>query len=327
MIFTDIDQQIDVAIKTEGTCRIRGSAFSLIPAAEWCQPMIRSNDLDKGSMSGENRSMRCKEIELTLPLYFDGGLRSGDAAEIERHLDGCPVCRQRLADLKDLKSEIASLSRPRLSAERIGMIRAAVAESLPISPTAAPGFRLIESTGNWFDRWLFPSTIGSFASFVMGITLLWLLMSPAEGLNVAANRTPQQPAERPIYLTGSDPLSVELTPFQYASTRYSVSAESPSVNPQGALVALTRSLLRGEMKDEEVVVVADVFGNGLARIAEVVEPLNDDQAIRDLEKALQSDPDFAPFVPASMDRRGQSVRVVLKLQTVDVDMRQTPPVN
>lgn len=278
-------------------------------------------------MSGENRSVRCKEIELTLPLYFDSGLSSSDALALDEHLNVCPVCRQRLADLKDLKSEIASLARPRLSAERIGMIRLAVAESLPISPTAAPGFKLIENTGNWFDRWLMPSLVGSLASLILGVTLVWLIMSPSESLEVAANRTPQQPAERPIFLAGNDPLAAELTPFQYASTRYSVSAESPSVNPQGALIALTRSLLRGEMKDDEVVVVADVFGNGLARIAEVVEPINDDKAIRDLEKALQSDPSFAPFVPAEMDRRGESVRVVLRLQTVDVDTRQASPMN
>lgn len=289
--------------------------------------MIRSILKVKENMSGENRSMHCKEVELILPLYFDGGLRSGEAASIDEHLDGCPVCRQRLADLKEIRSEIASLVRPRLSAERIGMIRLAVAESLPVTSAAAPGFKLIETTGSWFDRWLMPSMVGSLASLVLGITLVWLIMSPANVAEVAANRTPQQPVERPIYLAGNDPLAAELTPFQYASTRYSVSAESPSVNPQGALIALTRSLLRGEMKDDEVVVVADVFGNGLARIAEVVEPINDDKAIRDLEKALQSDPSFAPFVPAEMDRRGESVRVVLRLQTVDVDTRQPLPVN
>ncbi len=289
--------------------------------------MIRSTLKVKENMSGENRSMRCKEVELILPLYLDGGLRSAEAASLDEHLDGCPVCRQRLADLKAIKSEIAALARPLLSAERIGMIRLAVAESLPVTSAAAPGFKLIESTGSWFDRWLMPSMVGSLASLVLGVTLLWLIMSPANVSEVAANRTPREPAERPIYLTGNDPLAAELTPFQYASTRYSVSAESPSVNPQGALIALTRSFLRGEMKDDEVVVVADVFGNGLARIAEVVEPINDDRAIRDLEKALQSDPSFAPFVPAEMDRRGQSVRVVLRLQTVDVDTRQASPMN
>jgi hypothetical protein len=98
-----------------------------------------------------------------------------------------------------------------------------------------------------------------------------------------------------------------------------IAGESPSINPQGALVALTRSLVRGEMKDDEVVVVADVFGNGLAQIAEVVEPSHDRHAVAQLQKALESDPAYAPFVSADMDRRSDPVRVVLKIQSVNVN--------
>lgn len=125
--------------------------------------------------------------------------------------------------------------------------------------------------------------------------------------------------------------ALDLSPSEYANTRLAISGESPSVNPQGALVALTRSLVRGEMKDEEVVVVADVFGNGLARIAEVVEPPADDRAIEQLEKALESDPVYAPFVPASFDGRSENMRVILKIQNVnvktflDAPKRNTPP--
>jgi hypothetical protein len=97
-----------------------------------------------------------------------------------------------------------------------------------------------------------------------------------------------------------------------------VAGESPSVNPQGALVALTRSLVRGEMKDDEVVVVADVFGDGLAQIAEVVEPSHDRRAVDRLQKALEAGSDSAPFVSADMDRRSDPVRVVLKIQNVNV---------
>ena len=121
-------------------------------------------------------------------------------------------------------------------------------------------------------------------------------------------------------LAKADPLvpGVDISPGDYATSRMSVSGESPSINPQGALVALTKSLVRGEMHDDEVVVVADVFGDGLARIEEVVEPSRDRRMIEDLRKALQSDPAYAPFVPASMDKRSQNIRVVLKIQSVNV---------
>ena len=65
-----------------------------------------------------------------------------------------------------------------------------------------------------------------------------------------------------------------------------LSDASPSVNPSGALVAVSNSLMRGNMKDEEVVVVADVFSNGLAQIAEVVEPTNNWKTVNELERAF-----------------------------------------
>jgi len=90
------------------------------------------------------------------------------------------------------------------------------------------------------------------------------------------------------------------------------------------LIALTRSLVRGDMRDDEVVVVADVFGDGLARIAEVIEPSRDSKAIMELRKALESDPAYSPFVAANLDKRSNSVRVVLRFQSVDVHTG-TPP--
>jgi hypothetical protein len=77
--------------------------------------------------------------------------------------------------------------------------------------------------------------------------------------------------------------------------------------------------VRGEMKEDEVVVVADVFSNGLAQIAEVVEPTNNWKTVNELEEALKNDPDYAPFVPAKADHRSETVRVIFKIQHVEVD--------
>jgi hypothetical protein len=147
-----------------------------------------------------------------------------------------------------------------------------------------------------------PSSVGTFASVVLGIAFLWLLtLSPV--------RVPQSFAE----------MNEDQLQLAYVEQRVDVSSESPSINPQGALVALTNSLVRGEMKDDEVVVVAEVFGNGLAKIDEVVEPSHNRRAVGELQKALESDPSFAPFVPADLDKRPSSVKVVLKIQSVNVN--------
>lgn len=128
---------------------------------------------------------------------------------------------------------------------------------------------------------------------------------------LASNRNP--------YSTNS---FAEISPSEYAQARLGLAGESPSINPQGALIALTKSLIHGGMKDDEVVVVADVFSNGLAQIAEVVEPSHNWRAVGELEKALDSDPSVAPFVPTSLESRPDSVRVVLKFQSVDVNTNQ-----
>jgi hypothetical protein len=155
-----------------------------------------------------------------------------------------------------------------------------------------------------------PSSLGTVASAVIAVGFVWLL-----SLTPVPSRS-QPFADFPVYRDPSQ--------LAYAGPRRDVSSESPSVNPQGALVALTNSLVRGEMNDDEVVVVAEVFGNGLAKIDEVVEPSRNRRAVGELEKALRSDPDFAPFVPANLDQRPDSVRVVLKIQSVNVNTRIRP---
>ncbi|MEO8648304.1 MAG: zf-HC2 domain-containing protein [Acidobacteriota bacterium] len=254
--------------------------------------------------------MHCRDIKIDLALYRDGGLLPQTRAAIDLHLSRCPLCRQKLAEHEIVGERLRAVPRAQMPESILSNIRRSIG-SFPQAAYSSPNFQLIGATGNWLDRWLMPFAAGGVASVVAGITLLWLvLMTPPSNLDVAALRkTP----ERPVMIARSIP-----DPAEYAGSRVGFSAESPSVNPQGALVALTRSLVRGEMEDDEVVVVADVFRNGMANIAEVVEPSRDRKAVEELQKALQSDPAFAPFVPADIDQRSDTVRVVLKIQSINV---------
>jgi len=159
-----------------------------------------------------------------------------------------------------------------------------------------------------------PSGVGTLASVVIGFAFLWtLFMIPIE--KPAAMPNTISDTRLAILRRSSD------ASRSYADKRKDVSNESPSINPEGTLVALTNSLVRGDMKDSEVVVVADVFGSGLAQIDEVVEPSHDRHAVDELERALRSDPAFAPFVPAAVDKRPDSVKVIFKIQNVRVNTR------
>lgn len=271
--------------------------------------------------------MRCSDVRSDLPLYSDDVLNAAERADLDAHLDTCPLCRQALSEYQEVKNSVRSLARPVMPRAFLASLRTAVADGLrPVGWT--PVFHVIEDRRNWVETWFMPSAVGTFASVVFGLFILWGILSTARdpGEFIAA---PPASTRSSIMLASSNPMigpeSNDILPQDYAFTRLSIARESPSINPQGALVALTKSLVRGEMRDEEVVVVADVFGNGLARIAEVVEPSDGSRTIEELEKALESDPVYAPFVPASYDNRSDRMRVVLKIQNVNVETRYTAP--
>lgn len=261
--------------------------------------------------------MKCQDIQFDLAVYFDDILAPAEIECIDKHLVSCPLCRDRLAGYQENRNVLRAGQRIVPNDSLIENIRMAVRNA--IAPTAvSPSFHLIEDRRGWFETWMMPSLVGSFTSIILGLSLLWLVLSPVNRPTVASGSAA---GPSPIYIASANTNNlngIDISPLEFASTRLSVAGESPSVNPQGALIALSRSFVRGEMKDEEVVIVADVFGNGLARIAEVVEPRQDDDAIYELRKAFHTNSEFAPFVPASMDRRSESVRVVLKFQSVDV---------
>ncbi len=263
---------------------------------------------------------KCEELQFDLPLYFDGSLNSDERSAVDAHLPECPLCRQKLSEFEDLFLGLRSIPQRSAPGDLITAIRASVAEQLALS-TGYPSFRLIDSRSRWTDRWLFPSAAGAMASLVIGFTLLSLMLS-ASPVPLSAYDTTVGPSDRPVFL----PSNPDISPSDFVRSRSDISEYSPSVNPRGALVALTRSLVRGEMHDDEVVVVADVFSNGLAQIAEVVEPSRDRKAVEELQKALQSDASFAPFVPSDLDQRSSgTVRVIFKIQSVNVNTSSDAP--
>ncbi len=260
----------------------------------------------------------CEVLQFDLPLYLDDGLEPDTRAAIDAHLIQCPLCRQKVDEFKLLRVSFTKLTRPQIPNDILASVRNAVAGRIAPFIYPTPEFRLIETKGRWIDVWLMPYTVGGLASLLMGIVMMWAVMFTTHEIDSARFVSDGGTS---IYLASAGPSVMDLSPGAYADSRSEFTRESPSLNPQGALVALTRSLVRGEMHDDEVTVVADVFGNGLARISEVVEPSRDKRAVEELQQALQTDPSFAPFVPARMDHRSETVRVVLKIQNVNVAAR------
>ncbi len=268
--------------------------------------------------------MKCEDLQLNLSTYLDDILTGEERVIVDEHLARCPLCRQKLADFQILRTALRALPRLALSNERLVSMRNRIAQEVK-TPEREPWFATTEDFTEWLQMRVMPYSVGTAFSLIFGFLLLWTLLAASYVPNKdteLAKFVP--PTKSVISLTNSQPRDYiagndfDLSAADYASARLSVSGDSPSLNPQGALVALTKSIVRGNMKDDELVIVADVFGNGLAQIAEVVEPSSDLQAIGELEKALQNDPNFAPFVPASFDGRSETVRVIFKINRVDI---------
>ena len=258
--------------------------------------------------------MKCRELQFDLHLYADGELAEEKATAVTAHLDSCPVCRAELSAIGSLRSELRIMPRPEISSRAYHRLKETI--SLEFAPPfGTPSFRLIEGSSNWLRTWMMPTMIGTSASMVLGIALLAVILIPSDVPMVTIN-TDSNSGGEPVFLASVP----ELTPFQYARSRSNISEESPSVNPSGTLVSLANSLENSRMDDEEVVVVADVFQNGAARVTNVVESGKSRSTMARLMKALDGEKTSPPFVPASLDNRGDLVRVVLKFQNVNVNI-------
>ena len=277
--------------------------------------------------------MKCENLQFNLPIYMDDFLSEENRALLDAHLAQCPLCRQKLADFQILKNNLRILPRPEISQMLISSVRTAVLDELQ-TKTAKSSRIFSASFRRWLELRFMPYSVGVTASLIFAFLLLGA-MSSGENSARQTSRISQTETSSVMLTNSRNPLSDTytfdedeaflITQQDFARHRISVSGESPSVNPAGALIALTKSLLRGNMKDDEVVIVADVFGDGLAQIAEIVESPRDRKSLENLNAAFNSTSANAPFVPAVMDGRADSVRVVLKIQRVEVITSKQKP--
>lgn len=265
--------------------------------------------------------MKCLELQSDLTLYADGFLSENENMRVKGHMEICPLCRQKYAEIREIKTSLRQMSRPQISFAFQNQLKRSVRAEIRNTKTSRLPVSI--EMRDWLQIRLMPYGVGLLASLVLGFTFLSMMFSGIRnaGQLTAVTQNPYH-SDSVLLASNSNPFRDsapgELSAFDYAQTRLDISSESPSINPRGALIALTKSLVRGGMKNDEVVVVADVFGNGLAEIAEVIEPSRDRLAVTELQKALDSDPAYAPFVSANLDKRSDNVRVVLKFQSVNV---------
>jgi anti-sigma factor RsiW len=266
--------------------------------------------------------MSCEETRQTLSLYLDDCVSLPARVAIDEHLDRCPVCRAEVAELRSLTRSLSLMARPKPPAG----LADTITDLLTIEAAArrqAPPPSLGRRIARFLEPRLMPYSVGSFASVIM-FTLMFAALRPHF---IALREAALQNSGVMVVHTGQPSFDLyrPVTPEDLARRRAPFGEQSPSLNPTGALATLTRVYAHphANHSDEadEMVVGIDVFSNGTASLADVVQAPRDRRMLDDFESALRQDPSF---VKASLDRRPDTMRVFFAMgatQRVEVDDR------
>jgi hypothetical protein len=262
-----------------------------------------------------NAYMTCKETSQLLSQYIDDVLSLPVRVSVDEHLDRCPVCRAHAVELRGISRSFRNLSRPAVPSDlALSITDALLIEAAAQRQSPEPAFR--ERLAAWLQPRLMPYSVSSFASVILFVSMFAAFRPHFVALQDAAiqSSTLQAFQASPHY-----DLNRPVNREDFSAARAPFAAQSPSLDPGGALAALTGSYANphGNVYQEadDMVVVADVFSNGSAALADVVQAPRDRQMLADFEVALRQS---AAFVPASWDRRPDTMRVVFTVQKVDV---------
>ncbi len=264
--------------------------------------------------------MSCDEIQESLSLYFDDTLTADARATCDRHLDVCPVCRAHLSEVRSITRSLGLLASPSVPADLISSVNAIVLEE------AYAQRRRAQSTfGDVVREWLQPRPMryafSSLASILLFAAVFLSLRPHMIALHEAALAFDETAIIRevPDFLSVGYDINQPISPQNYSALRAPFNVESPSLNPSGALAlaawSQTETYNSRRHASDDMVVVADVYSNGVASLADVMQAPRDRRMLEEFEKALRQD---AAFVPASLDRRPDTMRVVFSVQRVDV---------
>jgi hypothetical protein len=182
---------------------------------------------------------------------------------------------------------------------------------------------------DWAVKWLQPRPMRYAFSSIASIFIFTAVFAALRPHMVALHEATLAFEQVQITTVPEDPLVSDydvyditkpISPESYAALRTPYNSESPSLNPGGALAMLSWEPRQqtGAPRQDDMVIVADVFTNGAASLANVVQAPRDRRVLHDVEKALRQD---AAFVPASVDRRPETMRVIFSVQRVDVRER------
>jgi anti-sigma factor RsiW len=224
--------------------------------------------------------MSCHEYRDAIAEFVDGALDPARQRDLERHVDGCPVCRALVADLKTIQAAAFTLDRVELPPHLLPALRARLVDE-PL-PSARARLFAFPASRNGRLAWL------AAAAALLLITTVGI-MSVTRSAPPHADLVAAQPAA-----TSSDPVASVQAELQLATEHYEkaiAQLEEIARSDNGAL-------------DPQV---AAVFQKNLQVI---------DLAINESRSALQAQPTSATVQEGLFD--AMRSKVALLQQTVEL---------
>jgi hypothetical protein len=266
--------------------------------------------------------MTCEELQNSISAYVDDDLTDHARRTCDEHLVSCPLCRSALIETRTLARSLSALSRPapplglshaisnRLHTEQIVLTQPGGQRSAASRFSPA---RILD----WCTPRAMPFGVGAFASVLLFVLVIGGLLPTMRRLHVLEQVSLLDDGIYYSTASGYD-VTQPITAEDYVASRTPFTAFSPSLDPRGAL-ALASPTQSLDMEDEDdMIVVADVYSNGEASVAEVMNAPRDTRMLNNLEAALRRTP---AFVPARLDNRPATMRVVFMVQHLNVPDR------
>src|SRR5205823_15109887 len=120
---------------------------------------------------------KCTDIQSKLPLYSDSFDVNKDESAVKRHLTKCPLCRQKHADFREIRSSLQRISRPELPANFKSALKRAVRNELRSTNNSRRS--ISRQMRAWLTLGIMPYGVGVAASLLIAFTFISMMYSGA----------------------------------------------------------------------------------------------------------------------------------------------------
>src|SRR5256714_12569449 len=239
--------------------------------------------------------MNCDDIQESIALYCDDGLNAEDRARCDQHLEVCPVCRARVTQMRALRLHLATMPRavpPLGLAPEIQFVVRANAFVQRARRTAPKSEIIADFLSVWLQPRIARYAFSSIASLIIFGSVFLALRPHMIALHEAAAAYTEFIADNSA-ANGYD-INQPISSTSYAALRTPYNSESPSLNPKGGIATLdlTERHSAADDNNDDMVVVADVYSNGVASLANVMHAPRDKPMLEEFQAALRNNAVF-----------------------------------